>query len=158
MDKKIISAALKASGHYYDFDTNTLYLSNAFAKNSNTYGTNEYHLLNQILGQYPGVSMEIIKHKHRDVLTYKLMEDYIRIMPNAVANITEYKNIKLQSHAYRSEYKFVAAWFEKKFPNYGKLLIKDENGNLTWSALEEYDKACVEAKELALNVRKEGDV
>lgn len=145
MIKEIISAALKSAGHYYDFDSNTLYMTPSFQKNSNTYGTNEYRMMNTILDQYPNARLEVFKSKRRDLLTYEMMEDFIRIMPNAAANFAEYKRIKLQSHAYRSSYKFVTEWFKAKFPHYGELLVKDADGKLTWSALENYDIARAEA-------------
>ena len=155
--KKIIAASLKNSGHYFDVNANILYLSMAFQKNSNIYGTREYHLLNRILTQFPSVCVEVVKPKAREALTYKLMENYISIMPNAASNFAEYKRIKLQSHAYRSAYKFVSEWFKKKFPNYDKLLERDDDGNLTWNVLDNYNQAQAEAAERIRNAAEGGD-
>jgi len=42
------------------------------------------------------------------------------------------KNIQLQSHSRKSPYKFVRDWFTKKYPNYGKVIKLDANGELTF--------------------------
>lgn len=48
-----MSAALKNVGYYYDMTAATLYMTTEFEKKSNTYGTNEYHMLNRILDRFP---------------------------------------------------------------------------------------------------------
>lgn len=144
-NKEIITAALKNAGYYYDFATTTLYMTAEFEKNSNTYGTNEYHLINRILAKFPNASLKVYKSKTNSLITYSMMEAFIRAMPDAVENFAEYKRIKLQSRAHRSAYKFVSEWFKAKFPYFGKLLVKDENDNLIWDALDNYKKAAVEA-------------
>ena len=145
-NKEIITAALKNAGHYYDFATATLYMTAEFEKNSNSYGTNEYHLMNRILAKFPNATLKVYKSKTSTLITYEMMEAFIRAMPNAAANYTEYKRIKLQSRAHRSAYKFVSEWFKAKFPHYGKLLVVDkETGEIMWDALDSYKKAAAEA-------------
>ena len=145
-NKEIITTALKNTGYYYDFATTTLYMTADFEKNSNSYGTNEYHLMNRILAKFPNATLKIYKAKTNSLVTYKMMEDFIRAMPNAAANYAEYKRIKLQSSAHRSPYKFVFEWFKAKFPHYGKLLVVDEEtGAIMWDALDSYKKAATEA-------------
>ncbi len=144
-NKEIITTALKNAGNYYDFATATLYMTAEFEKNSNTYGTNEYHLMNRILTKFPNAHLKVYKSKTNSLITYSMMEAFIRAMPDAVENFAEYKRIKLQSRAHRSAYKFVSEWFKAKFPHYGKLLVKDENDNLVWDVLDSYKKAIAEA-------------
>ena len=144
-NKEIITAALKNTGYYYDFPTATLYMTAHFEKSSNSYGTNEYRMLNRILDKFPNAALKVYKAKSNNLVTYKMMEDFIRAMPNAAANYVEYKRIKLQSRAHRSAYKFVSEWFKTKFPHYGKLLVRDEDNNLVWNALDEYKAAAAEA-------------
>ena len=146
MNKEIMSAALKNVGYYYDMTAATLYMTSEFQKNSNTYGTNEYHMLNRILGRFPNAHLKVYKPKANNRITYDMMEAFIRAMPDAVANFAEYKRIKLQSNAHRSAYKFVSEWFKAKFPHYGKLLVVDEEtGEIMWDALDSYKKAATEA-------------
>ena len=145
-NKSVVSAALKNAGYYYDFATATLYMTAEFEKNSNSYGTNEYHLMNRILAKFPNATLKVYKSKTSTLITYEMMEAFIRAMPNAAANYTEYKRIKLQSRAHRSAYKFVSEWFKAKFPHYGKLLVVDkETGEIMWDALDSYKKAAAEA-------------
>ena len=145
-NKSVVSAALKNAGYYYDFATATLYMTAEFEKNSNSYGTNEYHLMNRILAKFPNATLKVYKSKTSTLITYEMMEAFIRAMPNAAANYTEYKRIKLQSRAHRSAYKFVSEWFKAKFPHYGKLLVADkETGEIMWDALDSYKKAAAEA-------------
>ena len=139
MDKKIVAAALKTSGHYIDVEANVLYITPAFNKKSEIYGTAECSRMNAILAAFPTVKVVVQKNARKnDAITYEMMEAFIRIMPDAAANYTEFERVKKMSHAYRSAYKFVAAWFEKTFPHYGKLLVKDENNNLVWDAVAMY--------------------
>ena len=146
MNKEIMSASLKDVGYYYDMTAATLYMTAEFEKNSNTYGTSEYRMLNRILDRFPNAHLKVYKAKSNKLITYAMMEDFIRAMPDAVANFAEYKRIKLQSSAHRSPYKFVSEWFKAKFPHYGKLLVVDEEtGNIMWDALDSYKKAAVEA-------------
>ena len=145
-NKSVVSAALKNAGYYYDFATATLYMTAEFEKNSNAYGTNEYHLMNRILAKFPNATLKVYKAKTNSLVTYKMMEDFIRAMPDAAANFAEYKRIKLQSRAHRSAYKFVSEWFKEKFPHYGKLLVVDEEtSEIMWDALDNYKKAATEA-------------
>lgn len=145
-NKSVVTAALKNAGYYYDFATATLYMTAEFEKNSNAYGTNEYHLMNRILAKFPNATLKVYKSKTNTLITYEMMEAFIRAMPNAAANFTEYKRIRLQSRAHRSAYKFVSEWFKAKFPHYGKLLVVDkETGEITWDALDSYRKAAAEA-------------
>lgn len=145
-NKTIITTSLKNTGYYYDFATATLYMTAEFEKNSNSYGTNEYSLVNRILAKFPNATLKVYKAKTNSRVTYDMMEDFIRAMPNAAANFAEYKRIKLQSRAHRSAYKFVSEWFKEKFPHYGKLLVVDKDtGEIMWDALDSYKKAASEA-------------
>lgn len=142
MDKKIISAALKNNGHYIDIAANELYVTAAFNKKASIYGTAECIRMNAILAMFPTMQVKVhTTSRKNDALSYKMMEDYICIMPGASDNFAEYKRIKQMSHAYRSAYKFVAEWFAQKFPHYSELLAKDETGNLVWDAVAMYQAA-----------------
>ena len=146
MNKEIMSAALKNVGYYYDMTTATLYMTTEFEKNSNAYGTSEYRMLNRILDRFPNAHLKVYKSKANKLITYTMMEAFIRAMPDAVENFAEYQRIKLQSRAHRSAYKFVSEWFKAKFPHYGKLLVVDEEtSEIMWDALDNYKKAATEA-------------
>ena len=141
MDTKIIAAALRANGYYMDTLTNNLYMTAPFEKKSNVYGTQEYRLVNNILAQFPDAQFSIQRKSRKEVIPYDMMEKFISIMPDAAIRMEEYENVKLKSHAFRSPYKYVTNWFEKKYPNYGEFMVKDENGNVVWDIVELYKQA-----------------
>ena len=146
MDKKILVAALKEQGSYYDISTNTLYISPAFKKKSAMYGTAECDLLDKVSAQNKALTIVEYKASRKSRITYCMMETFICNMPSAKENYEEYKRIKAMSHAYRSPFKFVSDWFEKKYPYYDKLLETDQDGNVKWNALENYRTAQREAE------------
>ena len=141
-NKKIVAAALKTAGHYIDVDANVLYITPAFNKKSQIYGTAECSRMNAILAAFPTMTVKVQKKERKNnAITYAMMEDFIRIMPDAATNYAEYKRVKKMSLAYRCAYKFVAAWFEETFPHYGELLVTDEKGNPVWDAVAMCQKA-----------------
>lgn len=147
MEKKILTAALKASGHYVDMAAFRLYVTPAFEKKASYYGTPECDIMNAILDAFPNMAVEVVKPERKNnAITYDMMEKYITIMPDAANNMAEFKRIKKVSHAYRSAYQYVADWFATKFPHYGEMLVKDDKtGEIKWNALEQYAKAKQEA-------------
>lgn len=152
-----LNASLKTAGHYYDFDTNTLYVTKAYLKKAETYGTPECNSLNEMMEQFPGMKIEIHKKSRtNNAISYEMMEGFIRIMPQAEWRMKEYQRIKQVSLAYKSPYKFVCAWFEKQFPYYGKLTEHDENGTIKWDVVAMYEQAKNEATARA--VGKDGTV
>ena len=147
-NKKILNAALKASGHYVDMAAFRLYVTPAFEKKASYYGTPECDIMNAILDAFPNMAVEVVKPERKNnAITYDMMEKYITIMPDAANNMAEFKRIKKVSHAYRSAYQYVADWFATKFPHYGEMLVKDEKtGEIKWDVLAQYKKAQEEAK------------
>lgn len=142
MNKKIMNAALSTSGHYVDIDANTLYVTTTFNKKAEIYGTSECSKMDEILAMFPEMKIVVqSKARTNDIITYKMMKQFINIMPEAVANLAEFERVQKMSHAYPSAYKFVSEWFKEKFPHYGKLLVKDEKNNLVWDAVAMYQAA-----------------
>ena len=145
MNKQIINAAIKQSGHYADIINGILYVSKSFKTNADYYGTNEYHKMNEILAAYPDMTIELYAATRKKRLTYEMMEAFIRIMPDAEVNYNEYCRIRKMSVAYRSSYKYVEDWFAKQFPYYGEFFV-EENGEAKWNAVELYQKAKEQAE------------
>ena len=145
MNKQIINAAIKQSGHYADTTNGILYVSKSFQTNANYYGTTEYHKMNEILALRPDMKIELCAATRKKRLTYEMMEAFIRIMPDAEENFAEYRRIRKMSVAYKSAYKFVEDWFAKQFPYYGQFFV-EENGEAKWNAVELYMKAKEQAE------------
>ena len=141
MTTNVVSSALRANGYYLDAFNNILYMTAPFEKKSNIYGTPEYKLVCNIMAQYPDVQISIQKKSRKEVIPYDMMEKFISIMPDAAIRMEEYENVKLKSHAFRSPYKYVTNWFEKKYPNHGEFMVKDENDNIKWNVVELYKLA-----------------
>ena len=157
MNKKILAAALSANGHYIDIDANTLYVTTAFSKKTEIYGTPECTKLDDILAMFPDMKVVVqSKGRSNDAITYVMMKKYILCMPDAQNNLAEFARVQKMSHAHRSAYQFVAEWFKEKFPHYGELLVKDkETGEIRWNALEQYVKAQEEAEKQKAKAQEE---
>ena len=145
MNKQIINAAIKQSGHYADIINGVLYVSKSFQTNANYYGTTEYRKMNEILAVYPDMKIELYVATRKKRLRYELMEAFIRIMPDAEENFAAYTRVRKMSVAYKSPYKFVEDWFAKQFPYYGESLV-EENGEAKWDAVKLYQKAKEQAE------------
>ena len=145
MNKQIINVAMKQSGHYADVINGILYVSKSFQTNANFYGTTEYRKMNEILAVYPDMKIELYAPTRKKRLTYEMMEAFIRIMPDAEKNYTEYKRVRKMSVAYKSPYKFVEDWFAKQFPYYGQFFV-EENGEAKWNVVAAFEKAKEQAE------------
>ena len=164
MNKQIINAAIKEAGHCVDHN-GILYVSKSFQTNANYYGTTEYRKMNEILAVYPDMRIELYVATRKKRLTYEMMEAFIRIMPDAEKNYTEYKRVRKMSVAYKSPYKFVEDWFAKQFPYYGEFVV-EENGEAKWNVVAAFEKAKEQAeakknktaaKDGETNIKKEED-
>ena len=145
MNKQIINAAIKQSGHYADILNGVLYVSKSFQNNANYYGTTEYRKMNEILAVYPDMKIELYAPTRKKRLTYEMMEAFIRIMPDAEKNFAEYRRVRKMSVAYKSPYKFVEDWFAKQFPYYGEFFV-EENGEAKWNVVAAFEKAKEQAE------------
>ena len=145
-----MASALKKDNYYFDFNTNTLYMTKAFDKKASQYNSAECNTIMSLRQMFSNLTIQIAEapksnkkssnketNKH---LSYDLMFKYIVRMPNALVLLKEYENVRLMSKCQKSPYKYVCNWFEVKFPNYGKMLNFDEKGERVWKK-EEEDKA-----------------
>ena len=138
----IMESALKKDNYYFDYNTNTLYVTKAFDKKASQYNSAECNTIMSLRQMFPNLTVQIAeapKAKSK-TLSYDLMLKYIVRMPNALDLLKEYENVRLMSKCQKSPYKYVCKWFEKTFPNYGKMVSFDEKGELVWKK-EEADKA-----------------
>lgn len=135
----IMESALKKDNYYFDYNTNTLYVTKAFDKKASQYNSAECNTIMSLRQMFPNLTVQIAeapKAKSK-TLSYDLMLKYIVRMPNARDLLKEYENVRLMSKCQKSPYKYVCKWFEEKFPNYGKMVSFDEKGELIWKKEEE---------------------
>lgn len=145
----VVKAALKNSGHYYDFNTNTLHLSKKFMDKAKRYGTPECAKMAELIKEFPSAKREIHHPTRKARLSYGMMEIYIIKMPNADANLREFENVKLASRALHNPYKHVLDWFNSVFPHYNELIVKDANGEIIWDAAKLFKETAISAAEAA---------
>lgn len=146
-----MESALKKDNYYFDYNTNTLYVTKAFDKKASQYNSAECNTIMSLRQMFPNLTVKLAeapKAKSK-TLSYDLMLKYIVRMPNARDLLKEYENVRLMSKCQKSPYKYVCKWFEEKFPNYGKMVSFDEKGELIWKK-EEEDSAKSEDKVVEL--------
>ena len=125
--------ANKIKGYEIDFTTNTLYMNYKFAEASTEYGTPEYKLLQNIRKDLPNIKM--VKRAGRNTktcnvnkrLTYKNMQEYIRVQENAEQLLASFMLARIESKCAPSPYAFVRDWFVKQFPNYQECKVFERN-------------------------------
>ena len=155
-----MESALKKDNYYFDYNTNTLYVTKAFDKKASQYNSAECNNIMSLRQMFSNLTIQIAEapksnkkssnketNKH---LSYDLMLKYIVRMPNALVLLKEYENVRLMSKCQKSPYKYVCNWFEETFPKYDKMLTFDEKGNLVWKK-EEKDSAKREDKVVELS-------
>ena len=96
-----------------------------FAKNARIFGTAEYKLWKEIRQDCPNAEMvtKIIKRnpsKRVDTrnMTYANMEAFINAQDNATELLAEMKKQIAMSKVQTNPYRYVLAWFMKKFTDY----------------------------------------
>lgn len=100
-------------------------VTKAFAKNAMIFGTPEYKLWREIVADCPAATMvtkDIRKNPNKKTstknMTYGNMATYIRTQDDAEAIMLEFEKQIAQSKVQSNPYRFVLAWFVKKFEGY----------------------------------------
>lgn len=113
----------------FDFTTQTLTITNEFAKKANNINSAEYKLLKKFMKDFP--SLNIVKRTHKSPkkpnqnkgLTYEKMERYIMAYDNCDELLKMYNKVITLSVSQKSPYNYVKEWFLAQFPNYNKTPI-----------------------------------
>ena len=147
-----MESALKKDNYYFDYNTNTLYVTKAFDKKASQYNSAECNIIMSLRQMFSNLTIKIAEapKAKSNALSYDLMLKYIVRMPNALVLLKEYENVRLMSKCQKSPYRYVCNWFEETFPKYDKMLTFDEKGNLVWKK-EEKDSAKSEDKVVELS-------
>lgn len=134
--KKMISAAVAKSGRYFDVNTNTLYVSNAYNKKRLNYGSDEYKEVREFRTICPGLNIEIVtRAPKKKPLSYEMMRKFISILPTAEEDLKEMERQQMLSVAYKSPYKYMELWFNEKYPFHKEMLSEKENGEVEWDVI-----------------------
>lgn len=106
-------------------DATRVQVTKVFAKKAMIFGTPEYKLWREIIADCPAATMftkDIRKNPNKKTstknMTYENMAIYIRTQDDAEAIMVEFEKQIAQSKVQSSPYRFVLAWFVKKFEGY----------------------------------------
>ena len=130
---------MKKSAYAIDFVSSTVTITKKFAEAASQIGTPEFHTMMQLRELNLTIVIKAPAKKKSTQLTYKKMQKYISCLEDAEMYQEEFKVICEESKAQPAPYHYVASWFNKTFPNYGKL--PEHNSNLkVINTPADYDK------------------
>lgn len=123
---KLITSAVSKNGSYFDPNTNTLYMSNAYNKKRLNYGSDEYKAVRELRTLIPDLKIEIVtRAPKKKPLSYDMMKKFIMLLPTAEEDLKEMERQQKMSVAYKSPYKYMELWFNEKYPFHKELLVSD---------------------------------
>lgn len=115
------------SKHKMNFETKTLTISREFEKIAiSKPNSNESRIMKQCRALCPDLKIAYYTRKSSSSkpyggLTYKKMEDYIRLYENANELLKMFCLIKAISQIQKNKFKYVYNWFIRQFPDYDKM-------------------------------------
>lgn len=105
------------NGYNYDVMSNTLTISESFAKKASKVGTAEYEIMLKLRKDYPTLKIQKeAKEKTFKQITFKTMEDFINGHRNAIELKAQFNGIRKLAKFHTMPYLFVKNWFEETFP------------------------------------------
>lgn len=121
--------------------TNTLTISREFArKATESPNSRECQIITHCRSLCPNLKIAYYTRKNSKTkaynsLTYKKMEDYIKLYDNADELLKMFTLVKAVSKIQKNKFKYVYNWFIAQFPNYTEL-PNIRNGKLYTSIVE----------------------
>ena len=123
---KLIASAVAKNGSYFDPNTNTLYMSNAYNKKRLNFGSDEYKAVRELRNMIPDLTIEVVKRApKKKPLSYEMMKKFIMLLPTAEEDLKEMERQQKMSVAYKSPYKYMELWFNEKYPFHKELLVSE---------------------------------
>lgn len=116
------------TSYNYDAITNTVTISAPFAKKASQVGTEEYEIMLKLRKDYPNLKVMKEEKTGKAQLTYKTMEDFIKLHRNKDELLKAFNGAKTLSKFHSMPFSFVKDWFMKTFPYYktGNYEMDDE--------------------------------
>ena len=117
---------IPSSGYYFDWQTNTLYMTYRFSVKANDMGSKEYNTYDQFSARFPTmrVVVEAPKKHKSPYITYDKIGGYIACQDNAAELMAELNKVIDEARGQSNPRKFVDTWFREKFPQFGKYPAK----------------------------------
>jgi len=129
----------KSASYSIDFVNNTVTITKKFAAAASQIGTAEFNTMMQLRKLNLTVVTKAPARKKSSQLTYKKMQKYISCLEEADRYQEEFEVICEESKAQPAPYHYVAGWFDRTFPNYGKLPERNTNLKIVNTPVD-YDK------------------
>ena len=120
-------------GYKIDFGARVMVVNHKFAKAASQWSSPEYNLMKTILSEFPDMTVVEAAGRHNKTchhdknLTYKNMETYISIQPNAAELMAAYWIARTEAAPQTSRYAYVRKWFISQFPKYDEVPLFSED-------------------------------
>ena len=107
-------------GYYFDFMTNTLYMTHRFSMRANDITSDEFKAYEGLKEHFPMLRVVVAKPPKRNskYIPYPKMIQYIALMDDGVEKLAEFNKVRQASTAQTNPTQFVNQWFKETFPNY----------------------------------------
>ena len=117
-----------------NFSTKTLTITKAFAEMAMKPNTEEANLMAQMNALIPDLKISYRTHYSRKPnsykgLTFKRMEDYIKLHENADELMVAFEAVKAIARTQGNPHNFICKWFLRQFPSF-KEIPKLRNGKI----------------------------
>lgn len=125
----------KNKGYRIDYENRTIIVTKEFQSNASDMRRHEYRIMKTLLQDFPGFEVarkEPGKKKSpASKLTYEKMEQYISKQPNKEILLRDFSEVRFPGHCLKpAPYGVVRKWFTLNCPNYNKMTLFDDNGNI----------------------------
>ena len=109
-------------GYYFDFMTDTLYMTHRFSMRANDVKSDEFNIYESFKEHFPMLRIVVEKPPKRNprYIPYNKMIQYIALMDDGVEKLAEFNQVRQASTAQTNPTQFVNQWFKETFPDYKK--------------------------------------
>ena len=109
-------------GYYFDFMTNTLYMTHRFSMRANDITSDEFKAYEGLKEHFPMLRVVVAKPPKRNskYIPYPKMIQYIALMDDGAKKLAEFIKVRQASTAHTNPTQLVNQWFKETFPDYKK--------------------------------------
>lgn len=113
-------------GYYFDFMTDTLYMTHRFSMRANDVNGDEFKTYESFKERFPMLRVVVAKPPKRNpkYIPYPKMIQYIALMDDGAEKLAEFNKVRQASTAQTNPTQFVNQWFKETFPDYKKPVKK----------------------------------
>ena len=117
---------IPSSGYYFDWQTQTLYMTYRFSVKANDMTSDAYAIYERFYEKHPTMRVVVEKPLKRNskYIPYPKMIQYIALMDDGVEKLAEFNKVRQASTAQTNPTQYVNQWFKETFPNYNKPVKK----------------------------------